>query len=70
MASVLFLFVPHLSFLWCLGRAVLRDCGIVWISVLFYMEKHLHLYSFSQLMFMLSPSLLHCRLYLPFVCCP
>ena len=25
---VLSLFVPHLSFLWCHGRAVLRDCGM------------------------------------------
>ena len=22
------LFVPHLSFIWCLGKAVLRDCDI------------------------------------------
>ena len=27
-AFVLFLFVPHLSFVWCLGRTVLRDCCI------------------------------------------
>ena len=33
--SVLFsLFVPHLSFLWCLGKAVLRDCGFSWVSSL------------------------------------
>ena len=29
-AFVLSLFVPHLSFLWCLGRIVLRDCSISW----------------------------------------
>ena len=28
MAFVLLLFVSHLSFFWCLGKAVLRDCGI------------------------------------------
>ena len=27
-AFVLSLFVPYVSFLWCLGEAVLRDCGI------------------------------------------
>ena len=27
-ALVLSLFVPHISFFWCLGKAVLRDCGI------------------------------------------
>ena len=24
-------FIPHLSFFCCLGRAVLRDCGISWV---------------------------------------
>ena len=32
MAFVPSLFVPHLSFIWCLGRTVLRDCGIDWVS--------------------------------------
>ena len=32
MAVVLSLFVPHISFLWCLVGAVLRDCGVSWIS--------------------------------------
>ena len=31
-ALVLSLFEPHLFFFWCLGRAVLRDWGISWIS--------------------------------------
>ena len=31
-AFVLSLFVPHLSFFWCLRKAVLRDCGIPWLS--------------------------------------
>ena len=26
------LFVPHLSFFWCLGRAVQHDCTIFWLS--------------------------------------
>ena len=30
-AFVLSLFVPHLSFFWCLGRDVFRDCGISWV---------------------------------------
>ena len=29
------LFVPHLSFSWCLGKVVLRDCGVSWASVMF-----------------------------------
>ena len=28
MSFVLSLFVPHLSFFWCLGTAVLRDLGL------------------------------------------
>ena len=36
MAFVLSLFVPHLSFVWCLWKAVLRDCGISWISSLIF----------------------------------
>ena len=31
-AFVLSLFVPHLSFFWCLGRAMVCDCGISWVS--------------------------------------
>ena len=31
---VLSLFVPHLSFLWCLRKAVLRGCTISWASSL------------------------------------
>ena len=27
-------FIPHRSFYWCLGRAVLPDCGISWVSSL------------------------------------
>ena len=30
-AFVLSLFVPHLFFYRCLGKAVLRDCGIFWV---------------------------------------
>ena len=29
-------FGPHLSFSWCLGNAVLRDCGIPCVSLLIY----------------------------------
>ena len=29
---VVSLFVPHLSLFWCLGRSVLRDCGISSVS--------------------------------------
>ena len=28
---VLSLFIPHLSFFWCIGRAALRDDVISWI---------------------------------------
>ena len=31
MAFALSLFVPHLSFFWCLGKGVLHDCGISWL---------------------------------------
>ena len=34
---VLSLFVPHLSFFWCLGKVVLRDSAISWVS------SHIHL---------------------------
>ena len=33
------LFVPHLSFFLCLGKVVLRDCGISWVSYLIYLFK-------------------------------
>ena len=29
-------FVPHLSFLWCRGKAKLRDCDIFWVSSLIF----------------------------------
>ena len=35
-AFVSSLVVPHLSFIWCHGRAVLRDCGISWVSSLVF----------------------------------
>ena len=35
-AFVFFLFGPYLSFLWYLGRAVLRDCGISLVSSLIF----------------------------------
>ena len=31
-AFVLSLFIPHLSFFLCLGKATLCDCGISWVS--------------------------------------
>ena len=31
-----FVFVPHISFCWCLGRAVIRDCGISCVSLLIF----------------------------------
>ena len=33
-AFVLYLFVSHLSYFWCLGTDVLYDCGIFWVSSL------------------------------------
>ena len=40
-AFVLSLFVPHLSFFWCLGKTVLRDCGIYWtLSFIFLIAEH------------------------------
>ena len=33
---VLSLFVPHLSFCWCFGRAVLRSCGIFLVPLLIF----------------------------------
>ena len=45
MPAVVSLFVHRLSFLWCLRRAMLRDCGISWISslivFLLYFQKSL-----------------------------
>ena len=35
-AFVFSLFVPNLSYFWCLRRAVLRVCGISWVSSLFF----------------------------------
>ena len=35
-AFVVSLFAPHLSYLWCLGRAVLRYCSISWVSLIVY----------------------------------
>ena len=32
MAFDMFLFVPHFYIFQCLGRVVLRDCGISWVS--------------------------------------
>ena len=43
---VLSLFVPHLSFFWCLEKAVLPDCGISWISSLIFF-----IYSFFNMFF-------------------
>ena len=40
-AFVLSLFVPHLSFLCCLGRAAPRDCGISWVSSLIFFIKYI-----------------------------
>ena len=37
-AFVVSLFVPHLSFLWCLGSTVLRDYDISWISSLIFYD--------------------------------
>ena len=33
-AFALSLCASHLSFFWCLGKAVLRDCSIFWVSSL------------------------------------
>ena len=46
-AFVLSLFVPQLSFFWCLGKAVLRDWGISWISSLIFLKLFLLLLRFS-----------------------
>ena len=32
------LFVSYLSFCWCLGKAVLRECGIFWVSSLLFLQ--------------------------------
>ena len=36
-AFVWALFVPHLSFFWCLGRVALRDYGISLVSLLIFL---------------------------------
>ena len=36
-AFVSSLFVLHLPFCWCLGRAVVRDCGFSWVSTLIFL---------------------------------
>ena len=47
---VLSLFVSHLSFFSCLGKAVIRDCGISWESSLIY-YTFLVCYSARQVFF-------------------
>ena len=39
-AFVLLVFVPHLAFFWSIGRGVLCNCGISWVSslIFFYSE--------------------------------
>ena len=39
---VLSFFVPHLTFFWCLGKAVFRDCGISWVSSLIFLLNGIH----------------------------
>ena len=39
-AFLLSLFVHHISFFWCLGRTVLRDCGISWVYLLKRLVRH------------------------------
>ena len=51
MAFVLSLFVPDLSFFWCLGKAVLRDCGISWVYSLIPLLKH----AYSNILKILPP---------------
>ena len=38
MTFVLSRFDPHLSFFWCPGKAVHRDCGISWIAYLYFVR--------------------------------
>ena len=59
-AFVLSLFVPHLSFFWCLGKAVLGDCGISRVSSLEFM-----LFSFVTKMSFLMVKLNRGSLYVP-----
>ena len=32
------LFVPYLSIIWCLRKAVLPDCGISWVSLHMFIQ--------------------------------
>ena len=41
MAFVLSLLVPHLSFCWCLGKAVLHDCGVFLVPSLKFVRRFL-----------------------------
>ena len=50
-AFVLSLFVPHLPFFWCLGKAVLLDCGISRVSSLIFLPSPLITVSQSVLKF-------------------
>ena len=38
-AFMMSLFVPHLSFLVCLGRAVLCDCSFSWVFLLIFLRN-------------------------------
>ena len=38
MAFVLSLIGPHLSFFWCPGRAVLRDCDLFWVYACIFLN--------------------------------
>ena len=42
---VVSLFLPHLFYFWCLGRAMLCNCGISWVSSLIFFE-FIHIVSF------------------------
>ena len=46
-AIVLSLFVPHLSFVWLLARAVLRDYGIFWLSSLMFSSGTLRIFQLA-----------------------
>ena len=47
---VLSLFFLHLTLVWCLGRAVLRICGISWVSSLMFLpESIMHFHENSSL---------------------
>ena len=70
---VLSLFVPHLSFFWCLGKTVFRDCGIILVSSLVFLMYRKANEKLKNVVFFFSlwkaVECIHCHLGLCYLIC-